>query len=149
MFTHARPVWAHHSRESLPQGDMNNTLCFKTVLPAGNYQALAAAADVFQLYAGGVFIAAGPARAAHSFARCERLNFTLREEGPVIFAVASYNVFNYCYIKQPGFFAVKFTAGGLMRRYGRLSGRQRGGRRSPPGRLRERAAPFREMPGRK
>ena len=104
MFTHARPVWAHHSRESLPQGDMNNTLCFKTVLPAGNYQALAAAADVFQLYAGGVFIAAGPARAAHSFARCERLNFTLREEGPVIFAVASYNVFNYCDIKQPGFF---------------------------------------------
>ena len=144
MFTHARPVWAHHSRESLPQGDMNNTLCFKTVLPAGDYQALAAAADVFQLYAGGVFIAAGPARAAHSFARCERLNFTLREEGPVIFAVASYNVFNYCYIKQPGFFCCEiYGPEGLCAATGVYPAGKEAGR------LRERAAPFREMPGRK
>ncbi len=66
MFTYARPIWAHHSREKLPEGEMNNTLCFKTALPAGEYTALVAAADVYQLFVNGRFAAAGPARAAHA-----------------------------------------------------------------------------------
>ena len=111
MFTHARLVWAHHQRENLPDGDMNITLCFKTVLPAGEYRALVAAADVYQLYIGGRFTAAGPARAAHSFARCDRLNFVLAEESAVVFVVSAYNVYNYCYIKQPGFFCCEIFEG--------------------------------------
>lgn len=114
MFTYARPIWAHHSREKLPEGEMNNTLCFKTVLPAGEYTALVAAADVYQLFVNGRFAAAGPARAAHAFARCDRLNFVLEEEGPVVFIVSSYNVFNYCYIKQPGFFCCEIYSGELL-----------------------------------
>lgn len=112
MFNQARPIWAHHQRETLSDGEMNITLCFKTVLEKGEYSAVIAAADDYQLFINGRFISAGPARAAHGFARCDRLQFNIEEEqAAVVFIVSSYNVFNYCYIKQHGFFCCEIFMG--------------------------------------
>lgn len=115
MFKQARPVWAHHKREALPDGNMNITLCFKTVLSKGEHSALISAADDYQIFIGGKFLAAGPARAAHGFARCDRLSFSVTEEQTAaVFIVSAYNVFNYCYIKQQGFFCCEIFRDGEL-----------------------------------
>lgn len=95
-----KAVWA----EGL-SGEMNLLLAF--VLDFGRKvqgRIALAAASCYKLYADERLLGAGPQRAARGYARRSRYRFTAKV---LTVLVASYNVKNFCQIKQPPFFAAE------------------------------------------
>ncbi len=107
MFIKAKPIFLKGL-----QYEMNVTGVFVCTLPkAENAVLRIAAATRFKAYLNGDLIAAGPARAAHGYARVEEVPLDLKDGGTLRIDVASYNCRSYDGVKHSGFLTAEVVSG--------------------------------------
>ncbi len=88
--------------------DMNITLSFTLKLKKQQSVFLSlSASSCYKLYADGVMLAFGPQRAAHGYARVQEFSFKAKE---INVLVHNLGVTNFCWVKQPPFFACEVIA---------------------------------------
>ena len=103
-FIKAKPIWLEQLEH-----EMNLQAGFKTTVraePEKTYRMVIAAAYVYRLYINGSFVCYGPARAAHGYARVDRVDITphlVPGKNTIALETVGYNVCNYYLIKQPSF----------------------------------------------
>lgn len=114
-FVSAKPVW--------PEGrqlEKNLTVGFRAtgdVLQSSNAEIRIAGSSLYRVFLNGVFIAHGPARAAHGFYRLDRLDISdkIRAGTNVIaIEVAGYNVNSYYLLNQPSFLQAEIIVDGKV-----------------------------------
>lgn len=84
------------------------TLGFIALIPPGAVAIELAAASVYRLRVDGKVVAYGPARAAHGFARTDRIPLTARPGAVVSVEVVRYATGNFYYPAQPPFLKAAF-----------------------------------------
>ncbi|MBE7080564.1 MAG: hypothetical protein E7371_04920 [Clostridiales bacterium] len=100
-------VWANDL-----QGQMNITLAFALDLETAQaFDLTIAAADCYKIYADGQFLAFGPQRAAHGYARIAKYKGRAKR---IVVEVHSHFANTFCWIKQPPFFACEVSADGVV-----------------------------------
>lgn len=112
MFKKAKPVWLT-GRES----ERNLIAAFfgRLKYKGGTVILAAAASSAYKLYINGIFVCAGPARAAHGFFRADSIDITHKLKQGVnslMFIVAGYNNGSYEYLKQPSFLLAEVSKDG-------------------------------------
>lgn len=90
--------------------DSNVTLGFQKYVGQGGELRIAAA-DCYQVFLDGKFIGFGPARAAHGYAREERIRVG---KGLLTVVVASYHIESFWLIKQDPFVRLRLSEGGAV-----------------------------------
>lgn len=103
MFKKAKPIWADLTAAKPEYNDLFGfTLHFNG--KRGMHILKIAAADCYQAYLNGDFLAAGPARTASGFSRVDEIKFTAREgENVLTILVAAYHVNTFQYAPNDGF----------------------------------------------
>ena len=104
QFQKALPIWAV-GREK----EMNCELAFRMVLPKfnkGRTVLALAVSTIYRVRINGVFVATGPARAAHEFYCVDELDITkylIKDQNVIVIEVVGYNVNSYDTLDQPAF----------------------------------------------
>ena len=112
-FIKAKPIWLEGFEK-----EMNVQAGFKAKLvkePDKSYQLKIAVAYVYRLYINGEFVCYGPARAAHGYARVDRVDITDRlSDGENVIAIETvgYNVNAYYLINQTSFVCCEIESDG-------------------------------------
>ena len=110
-FRAATPVWEVGTART-----QNHTVCFTADIPATNQTVTlsAAASCAFVLMVNGVYVAHGPARCCHGYFRVDEYDiskYLTKDINRVAFRVASYNLYSYSYLNQPGFLCAEIAVG--------------------------------------
>ncbi|MBQ0124870.1 MAG: hypothetical protein KBS59_00930 [Clostridiales bacterium] len=110
-FKGAVPVWAK-GREK----EMNLWLSFKAKTNTKSAILRITGSSAYNVYAGGKFVAFGPARCAHGFFRVDEIDLSeyLKESNTVIVTVAGYNCNSFYHIDQPSFFCAEIEENGKI-----------------------------------
>ncbi len=112
-FIKAKPIWLEGMEK-----EMNLQAGFKakfTKESGKSYQLKITAGYVYRLFINGEFVCYGPARAAHGYARVDRVDITNKlAEGENVIAIETvgYNVNTYYLINQPAFVCCEVEADG-------------------------------------
>ncbi len=112
-FIKAKTIWLKGLEK-----EMNIQAGFKAKLvkqEGKSYQIKIAAAYVYRLFINGEFVCYGPARAAHGYARVDRVDITdklLDDENIIAIETAGYNVNSFYLINRPPFICCEVEADG-------------------------------------
>ena len=108
-FENAIPVWLEGKENEL------HTRCafFATFKGADKSILKISACNAYKVYINGVFLGAGPARAAHGYFRIDEIELkNLKEENTLFVEVVAYNTYNYCHLTQPAFLCAEILTDG-------------------------------------
>lgn len=114
-FLKAKPIWLEGMEK-----EMNLQAGFKAKLVKESgkiYQIKISVGYVYRLFINGIFVCYGPARAAHGYARVDRVDITEKlKDGENIIAIETvgYNVNSYYLINQTPFVCCEVEAGGKV-----------------------------------
>lgn len=107
-FQLAKPIWAV-DRER----EMNCELAFRVALPKEKIILRLAASTIYRIWVNGIFVAFGPARAAHGIYRVDEIeleNFLNQKENMAVIEVVGFNINSYDTLDQPSFLTAEFTS---------------------------------------
>ncbi len=108
FFHKAEPI-----RGEFPPDCLNQSLIFVTEIPGSrNCIIRLTASSQYRLKINGGFVGYGPARTAHNYSRVDEYNldgFLTKKQNLLTVEVFSYQVANYCYPLQDGFFQAEVT----------------------------------------
>lgn len=112
-FKEAVPVW-----EAGKDKIMNYNLVFRCIVPKADDAVVAvSAANMYQMFVNGHFVAEGPARAGHGYMRVDEVDISryLTEDSNIVaFYVDSYYVRNFYLLRHPGFLCAEVISGGKV-----------------------------------
>lgn len=100
-FQRAVPIWAKERER-----EMNCELTFRAAISGAEAVLRLTASSIYRVWVNGVFVAAGPARAAHGFYRVDEISLTpylKLERNVLVIEVVAFNVNSYDTLDQPGF----------------------------------------------
>jgi len=107
-FLKALPVW-----EKDKEKEKNYTLVFKAQAKKTENPKLAiACSSIYQVFADGKFVAAGPARAAHGIYKVDELDLSGFDTDEILIYVSGYNTDLFCITNEPSFLCAELTDGG-------------------------------------
>ncbi len=100
FFKNAFPIWAKGENSKL-----NSSCFFKCVFEGETPKTLRIAGwNSYRIYLNGDFLAFGPARASHGYARVDEFELDcLQGENVLLIEACAYNTKTYCTLNQPGF----------------------------------------------
>jgi len=106
-FLKALPVWEREKEK-----EKNYTLIFKTsAKEAQNPKLFIACSSIYQVFADGKFVAAGPARAAHGIYKVDELDLSAFDAKEILIYVSGYNTDLFCITNEPSFLCAELTDG--------------------------------------
>ena len=106
-FLQAVPVW-----EKGKEKEKNYTLVFKAeVKKRENLKLFIACSSIYQVFAGSKFVAAGPARAAHSIYKVDEIDLSGINAEDILIYVSGYNTNLFCITNEPSFLCAELTDG--------------------------------------
>ena len=110
VFQRAKPVWAK-GREK----EKNLELAFRAELPKGKGSLLLAASSIYRVWVNGVFVGAGPSRAAHGYYVVSTYDLEFSKETNVlVIEVLGYNVNSYDTLEEPSFLTAEVWQDGRI-----------------------------------
>lgn len=111
-FQRAVPIWAKER-----ENEMNCELAFRAAISGAEAVLRLTASSIYRVWVNGVFVAAGPARAAHGFYRVDEFPITpylKLKWNTLVIEVVAYNVNSYDTLDQPGFLTAEVIQNGVV-----------------------------------
>lgn len=109
FFQRAKPIWVKGENKKL-----NSSCLFKCTFSGSAPKTLLIAGwNSYRIYLNGNFLAFGPARAAHGYARVDEFTLTnLLDENVLLIEASAYNTKTFCTLDQPGFLIAEVLGNG-------------------------------------
>lgn len=112
-FQRAVPVW-----EQGKQTEMNHTIeCLATLYGVKDYVLYVAGASSYLVFVNDIFVAHGPARAAHGYYKVDKIllkSFLIQGENVIKIRCVGYNVNSFCYLDQTSFLCAEICEDGKV-----------------------------------